>query len=72
MCYRALNSCSPDWGESQLCEICVKFELLFSTMKEVFREFKDNTGADVTQQFKKLLFAIDTIPVYTQGWMNVE
>ena len=49
-----------------------KFKLPFSTMKEVFREFKDSKGADVTQEFRKLLFAIDTIPVCTHGWMNVE
>ena len=52
--------------------MCVKFKLPFSTMKEVFREFKDSKGAVVTQQFRKLQFAIDTIPGCTLGWVNVE
>jgi len=34
-------------------------------MKEAFQEFKDSKGAVIIQQLRKLLFAIDTIPVST-------
>lgn len=63
--YQNPLSCSPDHGESELREMCIKFKLPFSTTKDAFREFKDSKGAIITQQFRKLLFAIDTIPVST-------
>jgi len=45
--------------------MCIKFKLPFSAMKEAFREYKDSRGAVVTQQFRKLLFAIDIISTST-------
>jgi len=63
--YQTPLPCSPDHGESELREMCVKFKLPFSATKEAFREFKDSKGAVITQLFRKLLFAIDTIPVST-------
>ena len=63
--YRNPLSCSLDYGESELQELCAKFKLPSSTTNEAFREYKDSNGVVITQQFRKLLFAIDTIPVST-------
>jgi len=55
--YQKLLSCSPDHGESELREMYVKFNLLFSATKEAFHEYKNTKGAVIVQQFKKLVFA---------------
>ena len=39
-------------------------------MKDAVREFKDSKGTTVKSEFKKLLFAVDTIPVSTAAFVN--
>jgi hypothetical protein len=40
-----------------------KFSLSLPVMKDALRDFKESKGHDVTPDFQKLLFAIETISV---------
>jgi len=55
----------PEFGETQLRTICIKFDLCFSEAKNAYRDFKESAGTVVTDSLKKVLNLIDTIPVST-------
>jgi len=59
---------APNSRESSLVvvhNLCTWFNLFFPVTKDAFREFKESKGTVVTPEFRKLLFAIDMVPVST-------
>jgi hypothetical protein len=56
----------PEYGEPQLKQICVKFEVPHSNeLKQQYRDYKDSKGCDLRLVMKQFVFAVDTLPVST-------
>ena len=55
----------PEFGESQVKLLCVRFGIPFSAVKNAYRDWKDSKGVVVNEQLRQLTNTIDTIPVST-------
>ena len=51
-----------DHGETELHGLCNRVNMSFGLVKDAFRKLKTSKGLVVRQEFKKLQFAVDTIP----------
>jgi len=56
---------APHYLQRERRDLCAWFNLSCPVTKDAFREFKESKDTVVTPEFRKLLFAIDTVPVST-------
>ena len=54
-----------DYGETEVRQLCLRFNLPFASTRDGYCDFKDTGGRQITQKLKPLVDAIKTIPCST-------
>lgn len=56
---------SPEFGESELRQLCSKFSISFPEVKNGYREFKDCDGKFIPDSLRPVFNCVNTLPVST-------